>query len=61
MRKRWVTNRRSVTDTRVVHLPRSRRGRVITRKIEKRVSHVEATLAEQNRRALGMNLKGSRA
>ena len=34
VRKRWVTRRRSVTDTRVVHLSLSRRGLVITRKIE---------------------------
>src|SRR4029077_18445647 len=31
--KRWVTKRRSVTDTRVVYLRLSQRGQVITRKI----------------------------
>jgi DNA-binding MarR family transcriptional regulator len=40
VRKRWVTNRRSVTDTRVVHLRLSRRGQVITRKIENQVRRV---------------------
>src|SRR6266581_5123046 len=37
VRKRWVTKRRSVTDTRVVHLRLSQQGRVITRKIENQV------------------------
>jgi DNA-binding MarR family transcriptional regulator len=40
VRKRWVTKRRSVTDTRVVHLSLSRRGLVITRKIENHVQRV---------------------
>jgi len=40
VRKRWVTRRRSVTDTRVVHLSLSQRGRVITRKIENQVRRV---------------------
>ena len=39
-RKRWVTRRRSVTDTRVVHLRLSQRGQVITRKIENQVRRV---------------------
>jgi DNA-binding MarR family transcriptional regulator len=39
-RKRWVTKRRSVTDTRVVHLRLSRRGLVLTRKIENQVRRV---------------------
>jgi DNA-binding MarR family transcriptional regulator len=39
-RKRWVTKRRSVTDTRVVHLRLSQRGQVITRKIENQVRQV---------------------
>src|SRR5207249_11914686 len=34
VRKRWVTKRRSVTDTRVVHLRLSRRGQVIAQRIE---------------------------
>src|SRR5437867_1538238 len=33
-RKRWVTKRRSVTDTRVVHVLLSRHGEVLARKIE---------------------------
>jgi len=37
VRKRWVSKRRSVTDTRVVHLRLSQRGQVITRKIENQV------------------------
>ena len=34
VRKRWVTKRRSVADTRVVHLSLSRQGKVLARKIE---------------------------
>ena len=37
VRKRWVTKRRSVTDTRVVCLSLSRRGRVLAQKIENRL------------------------
>ena len=40
VRKRWVNKRRSVTDTRVVHLRLSRRGLVITRKFENQVQRV---------------------
>ena len=40
VRKRWVTKRRSVTDSRVVHLRLSRRGLVMTRKIETHVRRV---------------------
>jgi DNA-binding MarR family transcriptional regulator len=40
VRKCWVTKRRSVTDTRVVHLRLSRRGLIITRKIENQVRRV---------------------
>lgn len=61
VRKRWITKRRSVTDTRVVHLRLSRRGEALALHIEQRVRQVEATLTGQDRRALGMNLKGSRA
>ena len=46
VRKRWVTTRRSVTDTRVVHLRLSRRGNTLVRQIEQRVAQVNATLAE---------------
>ena len=45
VRKRWVTKRRSVTDTRVVHLSLSQRGRVITRKIENQVRRVSTGVA----------------
>jgi DNA-binding MarR family transcriptional regulator len=45
VRKRWVTKRRSVTDTRVVHLLLSRRGQVITRKIENQVRRVSMGVA----------------
>ena len=40
VRKRWVTKRRSATDTRAVCLSLSRRGQVITRKIENQVRRV---------------------
>ncbi len=40
VRKRWVTKRRSVTDTRVVCLSLSRRGRVLAQKIEEQVRQV---------------------
>jgi DNA-binding MarR family transcriptional regulator len=45
VRKRWVTRRRSVTDTRVVHFSLSQRGRVITRKIEIQVRRVSTGVA----------------
>jgi DNA-binding MarR family transcriptional regulator len=45
VRKRWVTRRRSVTDTRVVHLSLSRRGLVITKKIEIQVRRVSTGVA----------------
>jgi DNA-binding MarR family transcriptional regulator len=45
VRKRWVTKHRSVTDTRVVHLRLSRRGLVITRKIENQVRRVSTGVA----------------
>jgi DNA-binding MarR family transcriptional regulator len=44
VRKRWVTKRRSVTDTRVVHLLLSRSGLVITRKIKDHVRQVRSYL-----------------
>ena len=45
VRKRWVTKRRSVTDTRVVHLLLSRRGEVLARKIEDQVRRVSTGVA----------------
>ena len=44
VRKRWVTKRRSVTDTRVVHLRLSRRGETLTQKIEAQVRQVKSDL-----------------
>jgi DNA-binding MarR family transcriptional regulator len=41
-RKRWVTKRRSVTDTRVVHLSLSRRGNALALQINQRVRQVNA-------------------
>ena len=61
VRKRWVTKCRSVTVTRVVHLRLSRRGNALDLQIQQRVRQVNATLAEQDRRTLGMIPKGSRA
>jgi DNA-binding MarR family transcriptional regulator len=61
VRKRWVTKRRSVLDPRAVCLSLSRQGKDLARQIEKRVHQVNATLAEQERRALGMSLKRHRA
>ena len=52
VRKRWVTKRRSVTVTRVVHLRLSRRGVALALQIEKRVRQVNASLTAQDRRAL---------
>ena len=57
VRKRWVTKRRSVTDTRAVCLSLSRRGNALALQIEKRIRQVNGTLAKQDRSALGMNLK----
>jgi DNA-binding MarR family transcriptional regulator len=61
VRKRWVTKRRSVTDTRVVHLRLSRRGNALTRPMEQRVAQVNTALAEQDRKALRLTPKGQRA
>ena len=44
VRKRWVTKRRSVTDTRVVHLRLSRRGETLTQKIEAQVRRVSTQI-----------------
>jgi DNA-binding MarR family transcriptional regulator len=51
-RKRWITKRRSITDTRVVCLRLSRRGNALARDIEHRVYEVEVTLTEDDRGAL---------
>ena len=60
VRKRWVTKRNSVKDRRVVCVQLSRRGQALAFQIEERVSQVNATLAEEERKALGMIPKGSR-
>ncbi|HEV8325843.1 MAG TPA: MarR family transcriptional regulator [Nitrospiraceae bacterium] len=45
VRKRWVTKRRSVMDPRAVCLSLSRRGLVLTRKIEAHVRQVSTVVA----------------
>jgi hypothetical protein len=45
-RKRCLIKRRSGTDTRVVHLLLSRRGKALALQVEHRVRHVETTLTE---------------
>jgi DNA-binding MarR family transcriptional regulator len=44
--KRWVTKRRSVTDTRVVHLRLSRWGNALALQINQRVRQVNGPLAQ---------------
>ena len=44
VRKRWVTKRRSVTDTRAVCLSLSRRGEALARRIEDHVRDVRSDL-----------------
>jgi len=44
VRKRWVTKRRSVTDTRAVCLSLSRQGQALARKIKNHVQHVKSDL-----------------
>ena len=44
VRKRWVTKRRSVTDTRAVCLSLSRQGQALARKIKDQVRHVKSDL-----------------
>ena len=61
VRKRWVTKRRSGKDDRVVVLSLSRWGDTLALQIEKRVYQVNATLAKQDPRILGMISKDSRA
>jgi DNA-binding MarR family transcriptional regulator len=46
VRKRWVTKRRSVADTRIVHLRLSRRGNALALQINQRVRQVNAPLAQ---------------
>ena len=55
VRNRWVTQRRSVVDARVVHLGLSQRGEALTRQIERRGHQVNITLAEDVRKSLGKN------
>ena len=45
VRKRWVTKRRSVTDTRAVCLSLSRRGEALAQKIEEQVGRVSTRVA----------------
>ena len=54
VRNRWVTQRRSVVDARVVHLGLSQRGEALTRQIERQVRQVTITLAEELGNSLGM-------
>jgi DNA-binding MarR family transcriptional regulator len=44
VRKRWVTKRRSVTDTRVVCLSLSRQGQALARRIEGQVREVSTQI-----------------
>ena len=44
VRKRWVTKRRSLTDSRAVCLSLSRRGEAIAQRIEGQVRHVKSDL-----------------
>jgi DNA-binding MarR family transcriptional regulator len=59
VRKRWVTKRRSVTDSRVMHLHLSWQGHTLARHIDQRVRQMEATLIGPDPPALCMHLKGS--
>ena len=54
IRNRWVTQRRSIVDARVVHLRLSQGGKALTRQIERQVRQVTITLAEELRNSLGM-------
>ena len=58
VRKRWVSEGCSVTDTRVVHVRLSRRGEALTRQVEQRVSQANAMLAEEGHNALGLTPRG---
>ena len=57
VRKRWVSKRRSVVDTRVVHLRLSQRGEALTRQVEQRIHQVNITLAESVRNSLSVPLQ----
>lgn len=59
VRERWVTKRRSVTDSREMHLYLSWQGHTLARHIEQRVRQMEATLIGPDPPALCMHLKGS--
>jgi DNA-binding MarR family transcriptional regulator len=61
VRKRWVSKRRSVKDSRIVYLLLSRRGIALALHIEQRVRHVNTALTEHHRSALGMTPKSRRA
>ena len=61
VQKGWVTKRQSVQDRRAVSLRLSRLGDALALQTQQRVRQVEATLTKQDRRALGIIPKGSRA
>lgn len=47
-RKRWIIRRRSVTDTRIVHLSLSRQGQDLARKIDVQVRQMTTGIANKN-------------
>jgi len=49
VRQRWVTKRRSLTDSRAVCLSLTQRGEALARKIGERVQHVKSDLTRQSR------------
>jgi DNA-binding MarR family transcriptional regulator len=59
VRKRWVTKRRSVTDSRVMQLRLSWQGHTLARHIDQRVRQMEATLIGPDPPAPCMHLKGT--
>ena len=61
VRKQWVAKRRSAKDDRVVALSLSRRMNALALQINQRVRQMNATLTEQDRKALGMTPEGRRA
>lgn len=58
VRKRWVTKRRSVTDSRAVKLQLTRQGNTLVRHIEQQVRQVEATLSGPDPASPSMHLEG---
>ncbi len=58
VRKRWVTKRRSVTDSRAVQLQLSRNGHTLARHIEQRIRQVEATWIGPDPADFSMHLEG---